>query len=93
MSALRRVSRAAKSKDERPIEALQRTASRRDFSETRNKSAATQLTSQRVPMPQKISPLTSVRFFLASFVLFHHSCELSFLVSPAEARMGFRKVF
>jgi peptidoglycan/LPS O-acetylase OafA/YrhL len=29
-------------------------------------------------MPQKISPLTSVRFFLASFVLFHHSVRTFF---------------
>ena len=29
-------------------------------------------------MPQKISPLTSVRFFLASFVLFHHSLRTFF---------------
>jgi peptidoglycan/LPS O-acetylase OafA/YrhL len=29
-------------------------------------------------MPQKISPLTSVRFFLASFVLFHHSVRVFF---------------
>jgi len=31
-------------------------------------------------MPQKISPLTSVRFFLASFVLFHHSVRTFFPV-------------
>ena len=29
-------------------------------------------------MPQKISPLTSARFFLASFVLFHHSVRTFF---------------
>jgi hypothetical protein len=39
-------------------------------------------------MPQKISPLTSVRFFLASFVLFHHSVRTFFPVFSSRAAHG-----
>jgi peptidoglycan/LPS O-acetylase OafA/YrhL len=40
-------------------------------------------------MPQKISPLTSVRFFLASFVVFHHSVRTFF---PAFSGRGAARV-
>jgi peptidoglycan/LPS O-acetylase OafA/YrhL len=39
-------------------------------------------------MPQKISPLTSVRFFLASFVLFHHSVRTFFPVFSGRGAHG-----
>ena len=39
-------------------------------------------------MPQKISPLTSVRFFLASFVLFHHSVRTFFPVYSGRGAHG-----
>ncbi len=39
-------------------------------------------------MPQKISPLTSVRFFLASFVLFHHSVRTFFPVFSGQGAHG-----
>jgi peptidoglycan/LPS O-acetylase OafA/YrhL len=39
-------------------------------------------------MPQKISPLTSVRFFLASFVLFHHSVRIFFPVFSGRGAHG-----
>ena len=39
-------------------------------------------------MPKKISPLTSVRFFLASFVLFHHSVRTFFPVYSGRGAHG-----
>jgi peptidoglycan/LPS O-acetylase OafA/YrhL len=39
-------------------------------------------------MPQKISPLTSVRFFLASFVMFHHSVRTFFPVFSGRGTHG-----
>ena len=39
-------------------------------------------------MPQKISPLTSLRFFLASFVLFHHSVRTFFPVFSGRGAHG-----
>jgi peptidoglycan/LPS O-acetylase OafA/YrhL len=44
-------------------------------------------------MPQKISPLTSVRFFLASFVLFHHSVRTFFPVYSGRGAHGVPKDF
>ena len=44
-------------------------------------------------MPQKISPLTSVRFFLASLVLFHHSVRAFFPVYSGRGVYGVREGF
>lgn len=44
-------------------------------------------------MPQKISPLTSVRFFLASFVLFHHSVRTFFPVFSGRGAHGVPESF